>query len=78
MQVPDAEKYGTHSFRRGHAQVILICRQVCHLRPLCIQLQDLMEGGATLAQILRAGQWKSAAFLGYLNQADIEKAHAQD
>jgi hypothetical protein len=37
-----------------------------------------MEGGATLAQILRAGQWKSAAFLGYLNQADIEKAHAQD
>ena len=39
--------------------------------------QDLLVGGATLAHILRAGQWKSAAFLGYLNQADIEKAHAQ-
>ena len=38
--------------------------------------QDLLESGATLAEILRAGQWKSAAFMRYLNLADIEKVHA--
>ena len=43
---------------------------------LCVWLQDLHESGATLAQILNAGQWRSAAFLGYLNQADVEKARA--
>ena len=30
-------------------------------------------GGATLAQILKAGQWKSAAFMRYLDEQDIEK-----
>ena len=35
--------------------------------------RDLLESGATLAEILRAGQWKSAAFMRYLNMADIEK-----
>ena len=35
--------------------------------------QDLLEGGSSMAQILRAGQWKSAAFLRYLNMADVEK-----
>ena len=40
-----------------------------------IGVQDLLERGATLAEILRAGQWKSAAFMRYLNLADIEKVH---
>ena len=35
--------------------------------------QDLSESGSTLAEILRAGQWKSVAFMRYLNSADIEK-----
>jgi hypothetical protein len=35
--------------------------------------KDLLESGATLAEILRAGQWRSAAFMRYLNLADIEK-----
>ena len=35
--------------------------------------RDLLESGATLAEILRAGQWRSAAFMRYLNLADIEK-----
>ena len=35
--------------------------------------QDLLEGGATLAEILRAGQWKSAAFLKYLDLEALEK-----
>ena len=35
--------------------------------------RDLLENGSTLAQILRAGQWKSAAFMRYLNVKDIER-----
>jgi hypothetical protein len=38
--------------------------------------RDLLENGSTLAEILRAGQWRSAAFLKYLNIADIEKGAA--
>ena len=37
-----------------------------------------MENGSDLAEILRAGQWRSAAFLRYLNAADIEKGVALD
>lgn len=53
-QVPKAEWYGTHSFRRGHAR-------------------DLSECGTPLALILRAGQWRSAAFAKYLDEAELEK-----
>ncbi len=42
----------------------------------CCTTQDLLENGSTLAEILRAGQWRSAAFLRYLNIADIEKCAA--
>ena len=47
--VTEPEKYGTHDFRRGHAE-------------------DLRVSGSTLAEILHAGQWKSAAFLRYVNE----------
>ena len=48
--VTEPEKYGTHDFRRGHAE-------------------DLRASGSSLAEILKAGQWKSAAFLRYVNEA---------
>ena len=35
-------------------------------------LQDLLAQGASLATILRAGQWKSAAFLKYVEEAELE------
>lgn len=35
--------------------------------------EDLRRCGAPLAEILRAGQWKSAAFMSYLDEADLEK-----
>ena len=34
--------------------------------------QDLLESGATLAEILRAGQWRSPAFMTYLDQKFLE------
>jgi len=49
LSVPDAAKYGTHDFRRGHAE-------------------DMRASGCTLAEILLAGQWKSAAFKNYLDE----------
>ena len=38
--------------------------------------RDMLKCGATLAEILRAGQWKSAAFLKYLEKNDIEEGVA--
>ena len=35
--------------------------------------QDLVDNGASLAQILSAGQWKSPAFLQYVNLDDLER-----
>ena len=33
--------------------------------------QDMLSNGATLTMILRAGEWRSAAFMSYLNMADL-------
>ena len=38
--------------------------------------KDMMAHGASLAQILKAGQWRSAAFMRYLDEADLEKGVA--
>jgi hypothetical protein len=35
--------------------------------------QDLLESGATLAEILLAGQWRSSSFLKYLREAELER-----
>ena len=34
--------------------------------------QDLLEAGASLMTILRAGEWRSAAFMAYLDTAEME------
>lgn len=34
--------------------------------------EDLRLNGATLAEILRAGDWRSPAFLLYLNQSQLD------
>ena len=54
LGVPNAHRYGTQDFRRGHAE-------------------DMRKSGCTLAEILRAGQWKSAAFMSYLDEAAMDK-----
>ena len=35
--------------------------------------EDLRQGGSTLGEILRAGDWKSPAFLQYLDQDQLER-----
>jgi hypothetical protein len=67
LHVPDWAEYGTHDFRRGHAEV----RSIAYLPHICLCLrccQDMRKSGCTLVQILLAGQWKSASFLKYLNE----------
>ena len=34
--------------------------------------QDLLEAGASLMAILKAGEWKGAAFMAYLDSAEME------
>ena len=53
LEVPEAEKYRLHDFRRGHGR-------------------DLQASGANLATILAAGEWKSPAFLSYLDRVELE------
>jgi hypothetical protein len=36
--------------------------------------EDMRKMGCTLAEILRAGQWRSAAFMTYMDEAGIDKA----
>ena len=72
LRVPNAQAYGTHDFRRGHADVSLAyISGTCVRAQLCpwFLWQDMREMGATLAEILAAGQWTSKAFLAYLDEA---------
>ena len=55
FQVPNAQKYGTQDFRRGHAE-------------------DMRKMGCTLAEILKAEQWRSVSFMKYMDEAGIDKA----
>ena len=40
--------------------------------------RDLLDSGATLATILRAGGWKSSAFLRYLCRKDVDSREATE
>ena len=39
----------------------------------CEHWQDMRKSGSTLAEILQAGQWKSSAFINYMNEAKLEQ-----
>ncbi len=40
--------------------------------------QDILDNGGSLAEILRAGGWKSAAFLLYLERTEVDQAAVLD
>ena len=42
-------------------------------RVLQLMSEDMRRSGCTLAEILRAGQWRSAAFMAYLDAAGLDK-----
>lgn len=75
LGVLDADAYGTHGFRRGHAEAGHSPARVQPLRrQLCVLFaQDMRECGHPLAEILAAGQWKGASFIKYVKEAELEK-----
>ena len=75
LGVPDAGAYGTHDLRRGHAEAGLkMCTcAACFCAVACSFAQDMRACGHALAEILAAGQWKSAAFIKYVKEAELEK-----
>ena len=73
LGVPESATYGTHDFRRGHAEVRLVGSLGLHAaHAYSYVLQDLRRAGCSLAAILQAGQWKSAAFMQYLDTHELE------
>ena len=72
LRVPKAQEFGTHDCRRGHAEAGARCASLL-FHPLCSLWQDMRRSGCSLAAILAAGQWKSSAFLRYLDESNLEK-----
>ena len=83
MGVDQAADYRTHDLRRGHAQDLVesgMIKSHLHARG-CWSSSHV--AGASLAVILSAGEWKSPAFLAYIDQAKLETdvvvaAHVDD
>ena len=51
----------------------LVTATVLRAPPVCVQ--DLRKCGCTLAQILDAGQWKSSAFMHYIDEVGATLGH---
>ena len=71
LEVPNAASYRTHDFRRGHAlDLQLSGALVFSLRVFCVLWLLLCR--APLWQILAAGEWRSPAFMEYLDKFQLE------
>lgn len=71
--IPQAATYTTRDFRRGHAQDLVDAGWpfvALHFHGLasCCSL------GARIGEILRAGEWRSPAFMAYLDVTALEAA----
>ena len=70
LKVPDAGKYCVHDFRRGHALDLQLSGACLSgwLVPCTLRVRDVrVHTGATLWEILAAGEWRSPKFLAYLD-----------
>jgi len=69
----DAAEYRTHDLRRGHALDLQLSGAFCpgHGPAECRCACTL--SGAPLGEILAAGDWKSPAFLDYLDKYRLER-----
>ena len=78
LGVPNANEYGTHDFRRGHAEAGTSCPCLHCILDTILPVQDMRRSGCPLAKILAAGQWKSSAFLRYLDAENLETDSAYE
>ncbi len=74
LGVDRSHEYRTHDFRRGHAKDLQLSGATVHVvlwvKRVSAYLHEL--SGAPLWQILAAGEWKSPAFLLYLDMHKLE------
>jgi hypothetical protein len=70
MGVVQASDYRTHDLRRGHAQDLVESGRGLFWR--CFLRDAFCFSGAPLATILAAGEWRSPAFLAYIDQNRLE------
>lgn len=64
---------GTHAFRRGHAEDMRRSgRAWCFVGPCARRSCAYVVAGAPLWHILAAGDWRSPAFMCYMDQHKLE------
>ena len=74
LQVKDAESYRCHDLRRGHAKDLQQSGWVSTPSLRSGEASPLLPSeGAPLYQILAAGEWRSPAFLQYLDIHQLER-----
>ena len=71
--VKDAASYGTHDFRRGHALDLQLAGECLCCAPSGVACGRFVAG-APLYEILPAGEWRSPAFVEYLDYWRLEAA----
>ncbi len=87
--VVKAELFRTHDLRRGHARDLQLSgRRVHSTCALCVGISGHWFAGAPLWQILNAGEWRSPAFLEYMDlhrlegdlvvQAHVDESESED
>jgi len=74
LGIDKANEYGTHGFRRGHAQDLVESGRDCSCVHCFYVHLILCLAGAPLQEILRAGEWRSPTFMTYLDLALLEPA----
>ncbi len=68
-----ALSYRPHDLRRGHAEDLRLSGLACAWCCFCVAvMQSAMTAGAPLWKILAAGEWRSPAFLDYLDVHRME------
>jgi hypothetical protein len=72
LNVESAGDYRTHDLRRGHAKDLQQSgTQLSCVHDMCVQV-PVFWLGTPLWKILEAGQWRSPAFLKYLDMSSLD------
>ncbi len=72
LEVKDAQLYRTHDLRRGHAQDLI--ESGANLAEILAAGQlDHVAWLGLLYDGLRAGQWRSPAFMSYIDAQELER-----
>ena len=71
--VEHADKYRCHDIRRGHAVDLQLAGLILFTHVMQVFHDRVSSTGAPLYVILAAGEWRSPAFLDYLDRHALER-----